>query len=211
MIRVSIVAASPLARAGLKNLLTGTDLAIVESVASAGMLGGDRGLEAESDVIIADLSGESFESSLASLANPAADTPIILVIDQAATTAMQPALRAGVRAVLSNDVDSDQLIAAVQAVAAGLYVSQSANVAGEFPTSTQASAFLTALQEPLTPREREVLYLLASGLGNKQIADCLKISEHTVKFHVASILGKLNAGSRTEAVAIGIRRGLVLL
>ena len=108
MIRVSIVAASPLARAGLKNLLTGTDLAIVESVASAGMLGGDRGLEAESDVIIADLSGVSFESSLASLANGAADTPIILVIDQAATTAMQPALRAGVRGQSSRGPQGDR-------------------------------------------------------------------------------------------------------
>jgi DNA-binding NarL/FixJ family response regulator len=53
--------------------------------------------------------------------------------------------------------------------------------------------------------------MLASGLGNKQIAAHLKISEHTAKFHVASILGKLGASTRTEAVSIGIRRGLVLL
>jgi DNA-binding NarL/FixJ family response regulator len=67
------------------------------------------------------------------------------------------------------------------------------------------------LAEPLTPRESEVLQMLASGLANKEIAAKLAISEHTVKFHVASILGKLGAGSRTEAVALGIRRGLVLL
>jgi DNA-binding CsgD family transcriptional regulator len=53
--------------------------------------------------------------------------------------------------------------------------------------------------------------MLASGLGNKEIAVQLAISEHTVKFHVASILGKLGAGTRTEAVSLGIRRGLVLL
>jgi DNA-binding NarL/FixJ family response regulator len=65
--------------------------------------------------------------------------------------------------------------------------------------------------EPLTSREREVLQLLARGLGNKEIAAGLKISEHTVKFHVASILGKLGASTRTEAVTVGLRRGLVLI
>jgi DNA-binding NarL/FixJ family response regulator len=70
---------------------------------------------------------------------------------------------------------------------------------------------LTELAEPLTRREREVIQMLASGLGNKEIAARLNISDHTVKFHVASILGKLGAASRTEAVSLGIRRGLVLL
>ena len=65
--------------------------------------------------------------------------------------------------------------------------------------------------EPLTKREREVLQMLAAGLGNKEIAAKLNISDHTAKFHVGSILGKLGAASRTEAVALGIRRGLVLL
>jgi DNA-binding NarL/FixJ family response regulator len=67
------------------------------------------------------------------------------------------------------------------------------------------------LREPLTTREREVLRLLAAGLGNKEIAAKLSISEHTAKFHVASILGKLGAASRTEAVALGMRHGLILL
>jgi len=67
------------------------------------------------------------------------------------------------------------------------------------------------LSEPLTAREHQVLGMLGAGLGNKEIASRLKISEHTAKFHVASILGKLGASSRTEAVAIGLRRGLILL
>lgn len=79
------------------------------------------------------------------------------------------------------------------------------------PAVSAAPTALAELAEPLTPREGEVLQRLASGLGNKQIADQLHISEHTVKFHVASILGKLGAGTRTEAVALGIRQGLVLL
>ena len=63
----------------------------------------------------------------------------------------------------------------------------------------------------LSPRESEVLNLLAAGLGNKEIAWRLKISEHTVKFHVTSIFNKLGASGRAEAVAIGVRRGLIVL
>jgi DNA-binding NarL/FixJ family response regulator len=63
----------------------------------------------------------------------------------------------------------------------------------------------------MSPRESEILNLLASGLGNKEIARLLKISDHTVKFHVTSIFNKLGVSSRTEAVAIGIHRGLIVL
>ncbi len=65
--------------------------------------------------------------------------------------------------------------------------------------------------EELTPREIEVLRMMAEGLGNKEIAVRLGISDHTVKFHISSILAKVGASSRTEAVTIGIRMGLVLL
>ena len=65
--------------------------------------------------------------------------------------------------------------------------------------------------ETLTPRELEVLRLLSEGLGNKMISRRLGISEHTVKFHVGAIMAKLNAGSRTEAVTVAARRGLIWL
>ena len=65
--------------------------------------------------------------------------------------------------------------------------------------------------DDLTPREKEVLQFIALGLANKTIAGRLGISEHTVKFHVASLLSKLGAASRTEAVLLGARRGLVVL
>jgi DNA-binding NarL/FixJ family response regulator len=82
-------------------------------------------------------------------------------------------------------------------------------------TLPQAEAWLPAAPEPLieavTPRETQVLRMMALGLSNKEIAEKLQISEHTVKFHVASILGKLQARSRTEAVTVGIRRGLVFI
>jgi DNA-binding NarL/FixJ family response regulator len=67
------------------------------------------------------------------------------------------------------------------------------------------------LIEPLTERELEVLQQLAQGLANKQIALSLGISEHTVKFHISGIYSKLGATNRTEAVRLGVRRGLVVL
>jgi two-component system, NarL family, response regulator YdfI len=79
------------------------------------------------------------------------------------------------------------------------------------PTGAAPARSLDELAESLTRRELEVLQMLAAGLSTKEIAARLNISEHTIKFHVASILGKLGAGSRTEAVSLGIRRGLVLL
>jgi DNA-binding NarL/FixJ family response regulator len=99
----------------------------------------------------------------------------------------------------------------MQAAMAGLIVMHRDEIDSNFTAARPASSAHTELAEPLTAREREVLQLLASGLGNKEIATKLTISEHTAKFHVASILGKLGAASRTEAVTLGIRHGLVLL
>jgi len=115
------------------------------------------------------------------------------------------AIRLGVRAMLPRDASAAEIMAAVESAAAGLAVIHPDDLAPLLPTPTAA--------EPsnLTPRELEVLRMMAEGAANKAIAFALDISEHTVKFHVASILSKLNAGTRTEAVAIGLRRGLVML
>ncbi|MGH9519924.1 MAG: response regulator transcription factor [Terriglobales bacterium] len=106
---------------------------------------------------------------------------------------------AGVRAVLPLAASDDQIVAAIYAVAAGLSV-----VAPSAPDPVVQA-------EALTAREVQVLRLAAAGLANKQIANRLGISDHTVKFHLAGLMGKLGAASRTEAVTLGIRRGLVLL
>jgi NarL family two-component system response regulator YdfI len=141
----------------------------------------------------------------------ASEATIVVLSDHSEPRWVAEALRAGVRAALPSDVSPDQLVAALEAAAAGLIVMHPAEVDAVFPTTEPASRPLADLAEPLTPRESEVLQMLASGLANKEIAARLGISEHTVKFHVASILGKLGAGTRTEAVSLGIRRGLVLL
>ena len=114
-------------------------------------------------------------------------------------------------AYLSRDAASDRIVAAVHAVAAGLVAFEPE--AGSLPLTARASGPLPADDEidDLTAREREVLTLVAIGLTNKAIAQRLTISDHTVKFHVAAILAKLGAESRTEAVHLAARRGLLTL
>jgi two-component system, NarL family, response regulator YdfI len=212
VIRVFIVAASPLARAGLQSLFGGRDVEAVGSAPNFELLA-DQISDVEADVILVDASGEQSEAVMDSLAASqlASEAVIVVLSDHAEPRWFAEALRAGVRAVLPSDVAPDQLVAALEAAAAGLIVMHPAEVEAMLPAAGPASRPLAELTEPLTPRESEVLQMLASGLGNKEIAARLAISEHTVKFHVASILGKLGAGSRTEAVSLGIRRGLVLL
>lgn len=106
---------------------------------------------------------------------------------------------------VSQDVSADQIIAAVHAAAAGLLV-MPAEDGMAFRSSMPETGEMV---EPLTPREMDVLEMLAEGLSNKMIAHRLSISDHTAKFHVNSILAKLNAGTRTEAVTRGIRLGLI--
>jgi DNA-binding CsgD family transcriptional regulator len=144
--------------------------------------------------------------------------------------AQAAAWRSDVRAVLPADVDATMLGAVITVIAAGLTIAPpaSARGAGNLPDSrpgtragNRVGIWAEALDhsgaeddEPavmLTPREREVLALLAAGASNKAIALALDLSVHTVKFHVASLIEKLGAGSRLEAVAIAIRTGLIMV
>ena len=120
--------------------------------------------------------------------------------------------RAGLRgwACLARDADADQLDLAVRSADAGL-VLLDLPVAATSLTAPAMVAAPTQTMEPLTARELQVLQLVAQGLPNKGIARRLGISENTAKFHVASLCGKLGASSRTEAVTLAARRGLILL
>jgi two-component system, NarL family, response regulator YdfI len=212
VIRVFIIAASPLTRAGLQDLLAARGVKVAGSAAGIDALS-DRAPDSEIGVLLIDASGDHSESILEDLADSdlASETAIVLLTDRPAAGWSSEVLRSGVRAILPADVAPDQLLAALQAAAAGLVVLHPADVTAAIPASTaSASQNLAELAEPLTRREREVLQMLAAGLGNKEIAARLSISDHTAKFHVASILGKLGASTRTEAVAVAIRRGLVL-
>jgi DNA-binding NarL/FixJ family response regulator len=114
----------------------------------------------------------------------------------------------GARRTSSQDVTADQIAAAVHAAAAGLQVMPVEDGVAFLPRSKGHEPD-EEIVEPLTAREMDVLEMLAEGLSNKMIAHRLSISDHTAKFHVNSILAKLNAGTRTEAVTRGIRLGLI--
>jgi DNA-binding CsgD family transcriptional regulator len=116
---------------------------------------------------------------------------------------VQDGLRSGARVALPRDAPPAQIVAAIYAAAAGLIAAPAEDAGFLLPAHAEEDA------EPLTPRELDVLEMLAEGLSNKMIAYRLSISEHTAKFHVNSILAKLRAGTRTEAVMRGVRLGLV--
>lgn len=171
-------------------------------------------IEAEPDVIVVDASrepGATVASLSATSSDIGADIPIVVLESAENAAGASDLLRQGARAVLPAVVSSSELIAALRAVTAGLIVLHSSTVAAIPHAAVNIARATEEWIEPLTKREREVLQMLAAGLGNKEIAAKLNISDHTVKFHVGSILGKLGAASRAEAVALGIRRGLVLL
>lgn len=212
MIRVLIVAASPLARAGLQNLLAARNVEVVASQATIDALA-ELLSDAAPDVVLIDSTGEPFESTLESIqaSGLASDVSVVVLGDGMTPAASAEALRAGVRAALPGDISPEQLVGALEAVASGLAVLHPSQSIEVIPAGAAPARAVEEVAESLTRRELEVLQMLAAGLSNKEVAARLNISEHTAKFHVASILGKLGAGSRTEAVSLGIRRGLVLL
>ena len=202
-LRVLVVSEDPLARTGLGLLLEdGEDLTVIGQVG----IDDDWPEGGEPDVVIWDL-GFGVRSGLDRLRSLGAEGPPVVAVVADESEARE-ALAVGARAVLPRNSDGDHLAAALQAAAHGLVILD--------------ESFLTLLREPapatpqelpeaLTPRELEVLQLLSQGLPNKLIAQRLRISEHTAKFHVNAILGKLGVQSRSEAIVQAVRLGLVAL
>jgi NarL family two-component system response regulator YdfI len=125
--------------------------------------------------------------------------PTIVTVNDPNAQTCRALLHAGARGVIARDAAREDIAAAVAAVARGYIVLTDRHLPEDSESAT------------LTPRERDVLDMLARGLSNKQIAARLTLAENTVKFHVASILAKLDATTRTQAVTIGVRRGWVML
>jgi DNA-binding NarL/FixJ family response regulator len=217
VIRTLVAAASPVVRAGLEALLTRSASVAVVAVTSGETLADDIETHEPQVVLYAldarDGSAPSIASRIALSPDAVSRTPALVVLADAPNALWAAeALRAGARGVLPSDATPDEIIAALEAAAVGL-VTLPADLAAELASGTRAPATKqsSTATQPLTPREVEVLGMLAEGLANKNIAARLGISEHTVKTHVASILTKLDAFSRAEAVAIGARQGLILL
>lgn len=206
MIRVLIVAAYASVRAGLHGLLA--EASDIEVIAEAsGSAEAERLLpEVRPDVVLAD----DLVDDRARL--------LVVLRDGDAALVLLSAARDGFRALaaaqtpgwgcLLPEADGAEIAAAVRAAAAGLIVLDPSLISWAV-SPAGADGGETAPGDTLMAREREVLALMARGLMNKQIAARLAISPHTVKFHVASILAKLGASGRTEAVTLGARLGVV--
>ena len=198
MTRVGVAGAPGILRTGLETLVRGDpDMQLVYTVESL------EDAPGTADVVI------TLDADLEALQTPG-PARVVLIVPAITPEFLRAALRAGAASALPQDCTSIELRTAVEAAAAGLTAVRSADVEALTQTDTRR----TESAEPgasLSPRETEVLRLLADGLANKEIGFSLGISEHTVKFHVNSILTRLNASSRAEAVAIGIRRGLLLV
>lgn len=158
-------------------------------------------------VVLALASAETAQVLEALRGLPSVEAVVLLSSDPAGAWTAQ-ARRSGVRAVLRRDATAEELAPAIAAAKVGLVVLH--------PDALKSSAEARAAEPrggatTLTPRELEILEMMAEGMSNRTIANRLGISSQTVKFHVASILAKLGAGSRTEAVTFGVRHGLIAL
>jgi DNA-binding NarL/FixJ family response regulator len=173
--------------------------------------------ESRPDVVVLEPGSES-ELPISSLAGHSANAPpdtvpLVILLEDLDSESAVGALRAGARAALPRDATPEQIRAAVHAAAAGLSSVPAALAAAltRAPAEDGRHPPLTARSRALTPREGEILTLLGEGLENKEIAVRLGISDHTVKTHLAAIYEKLDVANRAEAVATGLRNGLVML
>jgi DNA-binding NarL/FixJ family response regulator len=193
VISVLIAASSPVGRVGLKSVVEEMPGCVVAGSTSPGELV-EHALELHPDAILWQIAPDEDAAPLRSLQR---QNTILLT-----SNAPLELIRAGAHGVLPPDASPSQIEVALQAAAAGLGVFSPRHL--DSPAASRISSALTA-------RETEVLRMIAEGLANKEIAWRLGISEHTVKFHVSALLGKLGAGSRAEAIGAGIRQGVIML
>jgi DNA-binding NarL/FixJ family response regulator len=204
-IRIAVVATSAVRRAGLESIVRShADLHLAASFGAVPSLV-SFARNTELDVIVIDS-----DSIRDLLLEPIPEAALVLLTEVSDARSVARLLRIGVRAILSRESAPDDLLSAIYAVYDGLVLLSAATaqslaaVYGDQPLEREDE-----VSEEITSRETEVLRMLAEGLVNKEIAARLGISEHTVKFHISSILDKLGASTRTEAVTLGIRRGLI--
>jgi len=204
VIRVLVVAPRPALRAGLRAMLERSGF---EQVEDQGSLNGAEPLAA--DVLV--LASPAWQEDLAGIGG-AGSPGVVLLADLPGAEIVLSRLGLSGWAALPEDADPEQLRLAVESVAQGLALLPAETAASLLGASARAGvAAASGPEEPLTPRELEVLQLLSQGLSNKMIARRLGISEHTVKFHVSSTYAKLGASNRTEAVSHAARRGVISL
>lgn len=205
MTRIGIAAPTPMMRAGLRTMLAAPEFDVI---GEAGTLALALAGPAVDVLVVGD------ERALADVggAPDGVRLPAFVVLSESErTVAVLRALPLPGWGIVAPAAPAAELQAAVQAAAQGLIVLPASLAARLLVGRPAAAQVDLGPAEPLTAREQEVLDLLGQGLANKAIARRLAISEHTVKFHVSAIYGKLGASSRTEAVSRGAHRGLITL
>jgi NarL family two-component system response regulator YdfI len=206
-----VAAASAVRRAALESVVrSASGLTLAGSITSLAALRAQF-RELHPDVLVVDLdsSHAQFLNDVRALPSPAA---IVALLPEPEATWSALALRAGVRAILEREAEPEEIVAAIHAAHLGT-ITLDPELALDLASHVRADSPDAPAQAvgDLTAREIEVLRMLAEGLGNKQIASRLGVTDHTIKFHISSILGKLGASTRTEAVTMGIRMGLIAL
>ncbi len=214
MISVFVYAENLIVRAGLESIISTSETLLVVGSSDNGDSLLKQVEELQPNVVLLEwLRADDepvWENLLAIVSEP--NSPAIVVLsDNSHWRWVGDALSKGVQALLPRSATADEIVAAIAAAASGLVVLHPDLVEELMPRNESPSRALPIPTQALTPREIEVLGMLALGLGNKTIAKRLGISEHTVKFHLSSIFTKLNASSRTEAVTLGARLGLIML
>ncbi len=208
-IRVLVIAENVLTRAGLAALLESDERVTVIGQSDIDAAA-DQVLFLEPDVIVCD-AGWQTENRLDAAATLAEEgVPLLLLLPDDSDAVALLRLLNGLDSygVLLNDSDRNALLLALTTVAGGLVALDPALSSALLPSQVLDTTLPT---DDLTPREDEVLQLLAQGLTNKAIGHELGISDHTVKFHVTAIMSKFHAQSRTDAVVKATRAGLVIL
>jgi DNA-binding NarL/FixJ family response regulator len=209
-IRVLVVDAQAVTRAGLRRLLEGSEDITVVGEARDGVQAVSETMELGPQVVIMDAllpNGQSLEA-LRQIKQLNPDTHVLLLSSLDREDYLYETLRAGADGYVLKDIAANELAQAVRTVARGEVLVQP-QIAGRLISrfSKQARGNLT--HEALTAREQEVLSLLARGLRNKEIAARLIVSERTVNFHLANIYQKLNVSGRTEALSKALEQGLI--
>jgi DNA-binding NarL/FixJ family response regulator len=214
VIGVVVAAISAVRRSGLESIVR-----INSSLKLAGSLPTIIGFttriqELQPHVVVADLAQADTQFFSAASDLERTGIGVVVLIDEPNVGWTARALQAGVRAILPRESSENEIVSAVVAADRGLVLLDpevTKELASQTRTVTSNSENGVDGLEELTAREVEVLRLMAEGFGNKQIATRLGISDHTVKFHISSILAKLSVSSRTEAVTQGIRMGLIVV
>jgi NarL family two-component system response regulator YdfI len=210
VIRVMIWARSPFTLAGLEAAVSADPR--FEIIGRVSHSAETELTSFQEDVILFDgLEGDIDEFLLGSLKERRSRRVVLLAEDLTRAQTVR-LMQSGVQAILPRDSSASEITSALEAVSEGLVAFSPDFLRLLLPTPSEGvEQDFQYLNDPLTTREAEVLALLAGGAGNKEIAAQLRISEHTAKFHVSSILSKLGATTRTEAVSRGYRLGLILI